>query len=92
MTYFTINDPVEPVEIKDGRGMCGSFCVGANLDESDQEDFKNDENSGEKNIKYNFDLKENVSKRRRSSTIKAPSGFKKAFFGYAALSQLLMKI
>lgn len=47
MTYFTLNDDEEPVEIKDGKGMCGNFCVGANLDEDDLEKTKEDEISAE---------------------------------------------
>lgn len=43
MTYFTINDEEEPIEIKDGKGMCGHFCVGANLDEDDYVKTKEEE-------------------------------------------------
>ncbi len=33
MTYFSIYDPEEPIQIQDAKGSFCNFCVGANLDE-----------------------------------------------------------
>ncbi len=36
MTYFTINDPDLPIQIKDKKRSNCNFCVGANLDSDDE--------------------------------------------------------
>jgi len=37
LTYFTIHDPDEPIQIKDAKGKLCNFCVGADLNSDEEE-------------------------------------------------------
>ena len=77
LTYFTINDPEEPIPIKDAKGICGNFCVGADLNE-DEAETRID----------SFDFKEPIERKPRKEYVK-PGKFKVALFWICGIESSL---
>lgn len=88
LTFFTIYDEEEPVQIKDGKGMCGTFCAGASLSESEEEEDVNRKN--EKIVKnVTFEFEDKNSSLRSSIDSTSPSTLKKAFFWICGIESTL---
>ena len=82
MTFFTINDEEEPIEIKDGKGIFGHFCAGANLDED----------AYENRIEENFSTKSAKDYIVEDSHSKPPPGrVKTALFWICGIESVLNK-
>lgn len=82
MTYFTRNDEEEPIPIKDGKGLCCNWCVGANLDDDDNVEkiVENRVLSQKKLEKMEKKEEKKLEKERRSSKKKASKAQKEASF------------
>lgn len=92
MTYFTINDREEHVQIRDAKGDCLHFCVGADLSEPDEDKPVEDENKQEKNSvktkKATFDL-EFDDEQVKDKNQKVVSPLKKALFWICGIESSL---
>ena len=75
MTYQSIKDPLEPIQIPSGKGYgANHFCAGADLDLDDEEDDENEMTNKSPEIK-NEEKKLEIEKSTGEISI-----FKKCFF------------
>lgn len=75
MTYFTIDDPEEPVQIKDAKGKWCGFCVGADLSEKNSTRYEEfDENEDQARKQQLSELPDMLKQDENAGV------FKKAFF------------
>ena len=60
-----MNDPEEPIQIKDAKGSCANYCVGADLSSDNEDENINEveETTSEIQTKIRFDLGDNESKK-----------------------------
>lgn len=87
MTYFTRNDEEEAIPIKDAKGLCCNWCVGADLDEDEPgkerkksvRDKKREERM-EKKLEKRLEKERKDALKRAANANKKPSFFKTAFF------------
>jgi len=82
LTFFTIYDEKEPKPIKDAKGKCISFCVGADLSSSNENINEMDSKETDKTHDKTFDIIELDSD-------KPPSKLKKAFFWICGIEKML---
>lgn len=85
MTYFTTDEVEEPEQIRDAKGKCVNFCVGADLSERepDPEELKKEQEILERE-------REKAREKARKQAAKPPPGFlKKAFFWICGIETTL---
>ena len=97
MTYFGRHDEEEPIPIKDGRGLCCNWCVGANLDEDEkvaEQIFfkKRNQERKERQMAKKLEKERKAALQRAAAPKKQASFFKKAFFWICGIEKQMNSV
>ena len=90
MTYFSINDPEEPIPIRDAKGKYCKFCVGANVSDEIEDDaiiFQKDNKNGSLKLLEKKKLKEEAKEKSKTPP---PGKVKKVFFWICGIENMRM--